>query len=69
MTDFEENIDKVLVAFIRNRGGATHREIIDVLDLAPLSVGPRVSRLERAGKIVDSGERREMQTVWKIKEA
>lgn len=62
----------VLVQFAAYPGGATADEIARDLNLSVLSVRPRVSELNRTGKIEQTGARRKNNsgmtaTVWRIK--
>jgi predicted transcriptional regulator len=61
----------VLEQFAQYPGGATADEVAKDLNLSVLSVRPRVSELNRSGKIKQTGARRKNQsgmsaTVWRI---
>ena len=61
----------VLAQLAQYPGGATADEIAKDLDLSVLSVRPRVSELNRTGKIKQTGARRKNEsgmtaTVWRI---
>jgi predicted ArsR family transcriptional regulator len=61
----------VLAQIAQSPGGATADEIAKDLHLSVLSVRPRVSELNRAGKIKQTGARRKNEsgmtaTVWRI---
>jgi predicted ArsR family transcriptional regulator len=61
----------VLAQLARYPGGATADEIAKELHLSVLSVRPRVSELNRTGKIKQTGARRKNEsgmtaTVWRI---
>jgi len=62
----------VLAQFAAYPGGATADEVAKDLNLSILSVRPRVSELNRTGKIEQTGGRRKNDsgmtaTVWRIK--
>ena len=62
----------VLAQFAAYPGGATADEVAKDLNLSVLSVRPRVSELNRTGKIEQTGGRRKNNsgmtaTVWRIK--
>jgi predicted ArsR family transcriptional regulator len=63
----------VLAQFAQYPGGATADEVARDLNLSVLSVRPRVSELNRTGKIEQTGARRKNEsgmtaTVWRIAE-
>jgi predicted ArsR family transcriptional regulator len=62
----------VLVQLAAYPGGATADEVAKDLNLSVLSVRPRVSELNRTGKIEQTGGRRKNDsgmtaTVWRVK--
>ena len=62
---------EVLAQFAAYPGGATADEIARDLNLSVLSVRPRVSELNRTGKIRQTGTRRKNEsgmtaTVWRV---
>jgi hypothetical protein len=54
--------EKQILAYIRNNGGATCCEIENALGLLHQSASSMITRLRKAGHLVDTGERRPTNT-------
>jgi predicted ArsR family transcriptional regulator len=58
-----------ILAYIETSGGATSYEVETALGILHQSASPAITQLRKAGRLVDSGERRptntgRMATVW-----